>query len=69
MRGAECGVRSVERVERGKCGVWKMCRKFQLSTSTFHSHVEKQCVNNKENEERRKNAMHHCILRCMSPHW
>ena len=24
MRSAECGVRSVENEEYGKCGVWKM---------------------------------------------
>ena len=41
-------MRSVEDEECGKCGVWKMCRKFQFSISISHSHAEKQCVNNKK---------------------
>ena len=54
-----CGVRSVENAECGKCRVWKMCRKFQFSISTSHSHAEKQCVNNKKINKNKKTR---CII-------
>ena len=76
MENEECGVRSVENAGCGKCRVWKMrgvenaecgkcVQKFQFSVSLCHSNVDKQCVNDKKKNKKKKqkNAMHYCILR------
>ena len=49
MQGVERfgGKRGVRSAECGKCGVWKMRRKFQFSVSLSHSNADKQCVENK----------------------
>ena len=65
-------MRSVESADCGKYGVWKVrsVENFNLtiSISIFHfnflRNAEKQCVNNKK-----KNVMNHCILRCAGLGW
>ena len=41
-------MRTVENADCGKCGVWKMRRKFQFSVSLSQSNADKRCVNNKK---------------------
>ena len=50
-------MRGVENAECGKCGVWKMRRKFQFP------------ILNAEKKKKKKNAMNHCILRCTGLGW
>ena len=47
-------MRAVENVECGKCGMWKMHRKFQFAISN----AEKQCVNNKRKRKERNESLH-----------
>ena len=53
-------MRSVENAGCGKCGVWKMRRKFQFSISLCHSNVDKQCVNDKKKINKKKKTR--CII-------
>ena len=58
-------MRSVENAECGKCGVWKMRRKFQFPVSLCHSNMDKQCVNDKKKiiKTKKRDALLHFKMR------
>ena len=49
-------MRSAENAGCGKCGVWKMRRKFQFSVSLSHPNADKQCVNYKKINKNKKKS-------------
>ena len=54
--------------ECGKCGVWKMRRKFQFSIS-ISVEMGRNSVLTIKKKEKEKNAMNHFIMRCAGLGW
>ena len=62
-------MRGVENAGCGKCGVWKMRRKFQFSIQLPIPMRKNSVLTIKKKKEKEKNAMNHCILRCTGLGW